>query len=86
MYKEFEAKVAAALEDFVAEAFDEDGSRAERMRELQDRIRTGADDDSKLKLPIDKSLTMLLAAADYKKFCALMRARDKANRAAAAGR
>ena len=42
------------------------------------RIRAGADDGSKLKLPIDKSATMLLAAASYPKFCALMRQRCKA--------
>ena len=87
LYKEFEAMIADALEAFVEDAFDEEGSVAERMRDLNDRIAAAAtDDDSKLKHPIDKSLTMLLAAADYKKFCALMRARAKANAAAAAPR
>ena len=51
------------------------------MDELTSRIRAGADDDSKLKLPIDKSVSMLLAAADYNKFCVLMRSRNKALRA-----
>ena len=57
---------------------DDDGTRRERMDELSARIRAGADDGSKLKLPIDKSATMLLAAASYPKFCALMRQRCKA--------
>ena len=81
LYKEFEAKVSAALEEFVLEQFDDDGQRAERMAELTGRIRAGAEDSSKLKLPIDKSATMLLAAADYGKFCGLMRSRNKALKA-----
>ena len=81
LYKEFEAKVSAALEEFVLEQFDDDGQRAERMAELTGRIRAGAEDSSKLKLPIDKSATMLLAAADYGKFCGLMRSRNKAVKA-----
>ena len=78
LYKEFEARVSEALEEFVTSQFDDDGTRRERMDELSARIRAGADDGSKLKLPIDKSATMLLAAASYPKFCALMRQRCKA--------
>ena len=78
LYKEFEARVSEALEEFVTSQFDDDGTRRERMDELSARIRAGADDGSKLKLPIDKSATMLLAAASYLKFCALMRQRCKA--------
>ena len=84
LYKEFEVMVGDALEEFVASQFDDDGSRQARMDELTARIRAGAEDDSKLKLPIDKSVTMLLAAADYHKFCGLMRARAKAAKAAQA--
>jgi hypothetical protein len=78
LYKEFEERVAGALEEFVASQFDDDGTRQQRMDELSARIRAGADDGSSLKLPIDKSATMLLAAASYPKFCALMRQRCKA--------
>ena len=70
--------MSEALEEFVTSQFDDDGTRRERMDELSARIRAGADDGSKLKLPIDKTPTMLLAAASYPKFCALMRQRCKA--------
>ena len=37
LYKEFEARVSEALEEFVTSQFDDDGTRRERMDELSAR-------------------------------------------------
>jgi len=79
LYRAFEAHVGAAIEDFVDKEFPDD--RQERVRQVQDALRRGCDaPDTKT----SAAVAMLVAAADFHKFCAIMRqrARDRAKRRA----
>ena len=83
LYREFERRVSAALEAFVAAEFGQDEGSA-KLAELHDEIRRGLDEPpaiapSKEQRRFDGAVNMLLAAADYKKFCSIMRMRAKAS-------
>mmetsp|Transcript_18024 Transcript_18024/g.60797 ORF Transcript_18024/g.60797 Transcript_18024/m.60797 type:complete len:206 (+) Transcript_18024:118-735(+) len=76
LFQEFEAKIGASLEAFVASEFGPE-ERDAKMRELTQQIRSGLDQGPRAARSLDASLTMLLAAADYHKFCGIMRQRAK---------
>jgi hypothetical protein len=69
-YKEYEKLVEDALTDFgLAEGMEAD--------ELGEMMQTAMRQDEGSNIAATKSVTMLVAAADYKKFCRMMRARSK---------
>ncbi|KAJ8612880.1 hypothetical protein CTAYLR_002076 [Chrysophaeum taylorii] len=72
LYKEFETRVGSALEAFVEREFQQESERRDKLRELYDEIRRGLDDNQP---SLDAAISMLLAAADYHKFCSIMRQR-----------
>ena len=76
LYKRFESRVNEALENFVAAEVAGASDRRQTLDELHDAIRRGIDDpDDKRTNGVDAAVSMLLAAADFHKFCSIMRQR-----------
>lgn len=77
LYKEFEAKVDGALEGFLETEFEDPESRRANLDDLHAAIRRGMDDRASKKESMDSAVSLLVAAADFKKFCSIMRQRAK---------